>query len=559
MTEVFIHLLNISITAGWIVLVVLLLRLFPKIPKWIVCLFWAVVGLRLILPFSIESSFSLIPSPQVIPQDIAVSQTPAIYSGIPAVNAAVNPLFTTHIAHHENFLEQILSVASWVWLAGVGLMLLYSLISYGSLRWKVRASLPFRDNAYLCDDVDFPFVFGAIRPKIYLPSDMEESQLQYVLSHEQAHIRRRDHLWKPLGFFLLTVYWFNPLLWVAYILLCRDIEQACDEKVISRLDNAGKKGYSQALLSCSSGHRIIMACPVAFGEVSLKTRIKGILHYKKPAFWLTLAAVMLCFTLAGCFLTNPVPCLHSYERSITVAPTCTAEGMQTLTCRQCAHCYTTAVDKLPHDYDEGIISVKPTCIAQGTRLYTCLGCGAQQTQAVETTAHIPGAPYATVEPNCTEEGHASATCSYCQAVFTTAVLPVNGVHNLHEEVILEATCAAPGEGKRTCSRCDYTESCVYEQLPHNLEITEKKATCNAEGKIFYRCYDCGYFHIELTEKTSHHWVSTGNSSYMWCTNCSATREIPDFTHPQKLPVPDTSFGPVIIWDVTKDPAYSPFP
>ncbi|MBQ6832548.1 MAG: hypothetical protein IJO28_07950 [Oscillospiraceae bacterium] len=549
MTEVFIHLLNISITAGWIVLAVLLLRLFPKIPKWIVCLFWAVVGLRLILPFTIESSFSLIPSPQVIPQDIAVSQTPAIYSGIPAVNAAVNPLFTTHIAPQKNLLEQVLSVAGWVWLAGVGLMLLYSLISYVSLRWRVRASLPLRDNAYLCDNVDFPFVFGTIRPRIYVPSDMEESQLQYVLSHEQAHIRRRDHLWKPLGFFLLTVYWFNPLLWVAYILLCRDIERACDEKVISRLDNAGKKEYSQALLSCSSGHRIIMACPVAFGEVSLKTRIKGILHYKKPAFWLTLAAVMLCFTLAGCFLTNPVACLHSYESSITVAPTCTAEGMQTLTCRQCAHCYTTAVDKLPHSYDDGIVSVKPTCIAQGTRLYTCRGCGAQQTQALEITGHIPGAPYFTVEPNCTEEGHTSATCSYCQAVFITGVLPVNNVHDLHEEVILEATCAAPGQGKRTCSRCNHAESCTYEQLPHHLQTQEFPGTCITCGRIEYRCTDCDYFYVEETELGEHDWVVASSDTYQ-CTHCSVTQDKSIYIalisqQQDPLPIPTI---PTIIWD-----------
>lgn len=541
MTEVFIHLLNISITAGWIVLAVLLLRLFPKIPKWIVCLFWAVVGLRLILPFTIESSFSLIPSPQVIPQDIAVSQTPAIYSGIPAVNAAVNPLFTTHIAPQENLLEQILSVAGWVWLAGVGLMLLYSLISYVSLRWRVRASLPFRDNAFLCDNVDFPFVFGAIRPRIYLPSDMEESQLQYVLSHEQAHIRRRDHLWKPLGFFLLTVYWFNPLLWMAYILLCRDIEQACDEKVISRLDNAGKKEYSQALLSCSSGHRIIMACPVVFGEVSLKTRIKGILHYKKPAFWLTLAAVGLCFTLAGCFLTNPVACLHSYESNITVAPTCTTEGMQTLTCRQCAHCYTTAVDKLPHSYDDGVISVKPTCIAQGQRVYTCYDCGAQYTEAIPMTAHIPGAPYATVEPNCTEEGHASATCSYCQAVFTTQVLPVNGVHNFCYEVLVEATCTAPGEGTRTCTRCNHTESCVYEQLPHELHDTE--VIKHGIKIIKHYCTNCSFGYTEQIPIDNHSWEYSIYTGRYYCRYCYISQQQPQL---------DISSSE-IVWNLTQDP------
>lgn len=199
---------------------------------------------------------------------------------------------------------QPLQIAAWLWLGGMGILLAYSGISYLRLRWQVQASLRYRDNVYLCDQVRSPFVLGVLRPRIYVPSGMEEDQLQHILAHENAHIRRRDHWWKPLGFVLLAVYWYNPLLWVAYILLCRDIECACDEKVVAKLDEGEKKQYSETLLACSIHRRMVLACPVAFGEMAVKTRIQGVKRYKKPALWLLTVSLVACAVAAAKPLLN---------------------------------------------------------------------------------------------------------------------------------------------------------------------------------------------------------------------------------------------------------------
>lgn len=284
MISVFLKLLNISITASWLLFAILVVRLFlRKAPKWTVCLLWVILAVRLVLPFSIESSFSLLPSAQVIPENIVQAEAPAIYSGISQINSAVNPILLQSTTR-ENTLEQIVGTLCIVWLAGVGVMLLYSTVSWLLLRFRLRISVRQQDNVYLCDHIQSPFVFGVIVPRIYIPSGLDSSALQYVLAHEKAHIHRRDHLWKPLGYLLLSVYWFNPLMWVGYILLCRDIESACDEKVLSHIGEDSKAGYAGALLECSAHRRMILTCPVAFGEVGVAARIKNALRYKKPAY-----------------------------------------------------------------------------------------------------------------------------------------------------------------------------------------------------------------------------------------------------------------------------------
>ena len=339
MTQLFLKLLNMSITASWVVLAVMLLRLcLRKTPKYIHCLLWSIVALRLLIPITWESTISLIPSAQVLPQNIVAD--PAIQSGIPAINGAVNPVLGQQMAMGINPIEQILQIAVIVWLVGVGILLVYNLVSYWRLHWQVQASLQLYGNVYLCDNVHSPFILGIFFPKIYMPSGMTQEQVQYVLDHEYAHIKRKDHWWKPLGFFLLTVYWFNPLLWVAYILLCRDIERACDEKVIAGMDDSGKKGYSNALIACSAHRRMIMACPIAFGEVGVKERIKGVLNFKKPTFWVVVASLLVWFVASGCFLTNPKACRHDYTGVITVEATCTEQGLQTFTCQKCQYCHT---------------------------------------------------------------------------------------------------------------------------------------------------------------------------------------------------------------------------
>lgn len=306
MSDVFLKIVNMSLTASLLVLAVVLVRLlFFQAPKWIHCLLWGVVALRLVMPFSVESMFSLIPSAEPIPPNIDVSQPLYIQSGIPVLNGTVNPLLEQAGEAVRDPLERVLAVATIVWLVGAVLMLLYGAVSYARLRRQVRISLRAYDNVFFCDDIDTPFILGIVRPRIYIPSGLAEQALRFVIEHEQAHLKRRDHLIKPFGFLLLCVYWFNPVIWVAYILLCRDIEKACDETVVKDMDAASKKGYSEALVACSTSRRLILACPLAFGEVGVRERIRSVLHYKKPAFWIIVAAVIASVVLSVCFLTNP--------------------------------------------------------------------------------------------------------------------------------------------------------------------------------------------------------------------------------------------------------------
>ena len=311
MAAVFLKLLNLSISASWLVLAVLVLRLISKrSPKWVNVLLWGIVALRLVLPFSIESALSLIPSAETVsPAAVQFAPAPTITSGVSVIDNAVNPSLSEHFAAvptaSVNPLYVWAYLAGWVWLIGLGVMLLYALVSYLRLRRRVSVSLPVQDHIYLCDAISSPFILGVVKPHIYLPSGLDEVQRQNVLAHEQAHLARRDHWWKPLGFALLAVYWFNPVLWLAYTLLCRDIELACDERVIRTMDESAVKTYSTVLLACSMPRKAVITCPLAFGEVGVKERVKNALHYKKPAFWVVAASVTVCVVVAVCFLTDP--------------------------------------------------------------------------------------------------------------------------------------------------------------------------------------------------------------------------------------------------------------
>lgn len=311
MSGIFLKLLNLSISASWLVLVVLALRLVLKrAPKWVNVLLWGMVALRLMLPFSIESALSLIPSAETLsPEVVRFDPAPTITSGVELIDNAVNPSLSESFAAAPlasvNPLYVWTYLAGWVWLIGLAAMLAYALVSYLRLRRRVSASIPLRENIYVCDEVASPFILGIVHPRIYLPSALDEAQWGSVLSHERAHLARRDHWWKPLGFALLAVYWFNPLLWLAYTLLCRDIELACDERVLCGMDAGQVKDYSSALLACSVPRRMLAACPLAFGEVGVGARVKNALRYKKPAFWVVAASVAVCVVVAVCFLTNP--------------------------------------------------------------------------------------------------------------------------------------------------------------------------------------------------------------------------------------------------------------
>ena len=310
MDDVFLKLVNLSISASWLILAVLVLRVvLKKAPKWVMPLLWGVVALRLVCLFSIESALSLIPSAETIPSEIVTeTREPVLYEQA-TLDIVTNPTLPSAaevpVGVSRQQAQVDFNIYSILWLAGMSALLVHALVSAGKLKRKLATAILLRDNIYESEFVDSPFVFGVVKPNIYLPMHMDEGTAAYVIAHERAHLARRDHWWKVLGYLVLALHWFNPLVWVAYILFCRDIELACDEKVVRGLDGAARADYSQALLSCAAPKRAVAACPLAFGEGNIKTRVKSALHYKKPAFWVAAAAVLAVVIVAVCFLTNP--------------------------------------------------------------------------------------------------------------------------------------------------------------------------------------------------------------------------------------------------------------
>lgn len=310
MDDVFLKLVNLSISASWLILAVLVLRfVLKKAPKWVMPLLWGVVALRLVGLFSIESALSLIPSAETIPSEIVTeTREPVLYEQA-TLDIVTNPTLPSAaevpVGVSRQQAQVDFNIYSVLWLAGMAALLVHALVSAGKLKRKLATAILLRDNIYESEFVDSPFVFGVVKPNIYLPMHMDEGTAAYVIAHERAHLARRDHWWKVLGYLVLALHWFNPLVWVAYILFCRDIELACDEKVVKGLDGAARADYSQALLSCAAPKRAVAACPLAFGEGNIKMRVKSALHYKKPAFWVAAAAVLAVVIVAVCFLTNP--------------------------------------------------------------------------------------------------------------------------------------------------------------------------------------------------------------------------------------------------------------
>ncbi len=323
MTALFQRILSMSLSASWVILAVIAARfLLKRAPKWVICSLWALVALRLICPVSIESPFSLVPRQETVleevtayvpfpaepePMDHALAETRSVYQEPAAAAYDAAPVPEPSSSEVKSRQANWLAVSTIVWLTGAGILASYALISCLRIRQTIGACIDLGNGVFLCDYIDTPFILGAIRPKIYLPSAMEPKDAAHVLAHERAHLTRRDHWWKPLGFSLLALHWFNPLMWLAYVLLCRDIELACDEKVIKELAEPEKKSYSEALLKCSIKRNAIAACPLAFGEVGVKQRIRSIVYYKKPGFWILLTSLLAVLALALCFLTDPRP------------------------------------------------------------------------------------------------------------------------------------------------------------------------------------------------------------------------------------------------------------
>ncbi|MDE7131053.1 MAG: M56 family metallopeptidase [Lachnospiraceae bacterium] len=311
METVFIKIFNMSIAAGWLILAVIVLRfLLQKAPKWLACTLWAVVAVRLICPFTFESAFSLIPSAETVRPDVVrYAPEPSIDSGIPAIDGMLNPMISETFAPAPgasvNPLDIWAFAASIIWVIGLVAMLGYAFVSFLRLRGMIREAVPLQNHVWVCDAVKSPFILGVVRPRIYLSSSMNAEQTKYVLAHERAHLKRGDHVWKPFGYVLLAVYWFHPLVWAAYSLFCRDIELACDERAVKNISLDDKKAYCRALLSYSMPGGMRVSYPLAFGEGRVKERVKHVLHYRRPAFWVVLGAAGMCLVVAVCFLTNP--------------------------------------------------------------------------------------------------------------------------------------------------------------------------------------------------------------------------------------------------------------
>ena len=322
MNELFLKIVNMSISASWLVLVVLILRfVLKKAPKWVNILLWGIVAIRLICPFSFESALSLIPSAETFPEKVISGPSFDVQTGITPVDNRINDYlgdrYFEGVTVPANNVNNIMTILTIVWTIGILLLVAYTVISYWRLRRKVDTAVRYKDNIFQSENVKSPFVLGIIKPRIYLPFNMNGQDLEHVVAHEQAHIHRKDHWWKPFGFLLLTIHWFNPLVWLAYVLLCRDIELACDERVIKELGNEQRADYTQALVACSVNRRMIAACPLAFGEVGVKDRVKSVMNYKKPAFWGVVLAVIVCVFVAVCFLTNPVTKNNGTDGTVT--------------------------------------------------------------------------------------------------------------------------------------------------------------------------------------------------------------------------------------------------
>lgn len=310
MGQFFMQVLNNAIMVSFLIPAVILIRFFfRKMPKWTVCLLWFVVAFKLVFPVHIESIFSLLPSGEPLPTNIAIEKNPQIHSGIERIDNVINPVLQQNFAPQEaasvNPLQVYQYIGMILWVVGIVILITYALVSYILLKRRVRTSVKTGEKIYECDNIENPFILGIVNHGIYLPSGLSDEIKECVLKHEKMHLSRMDHFWKPFGFLILAVYWFQPLCWIAYVLFCRDIEYACDEKATKGESDAWKADYCQALLNCSMPKKMIVACPVAFGEIGVKSRVKNILNYKKPAFWIIISSIIICIIVAVCFATNP--------------------------------------------------------------------------------------------------------------------------------------------------------------------------------------------------------------------------------------------------------------
>ena len=403
MEQLFARYLEAGIFGSVVIVIVLLLRLcLRKAPRRILCLLWLLAAIRLMLPFQLESRISLqpdldevavavqqmqqLPQTQLPPVDVPVNQPIELPIRDPVQIPVTTPTPDLPVQQIAESVDPMV-VLSIVWLSAAGAAILYMAVSYCLLKFRVREAVRNEDGIMECDRIRGAFLLGYIHPRIYLPFRVQKRDRRFIVAHERAHVARGDNWWKLLGFVCAALHWYNPLVWLSYVLLCRDIELACDERVIRELDINDRKAYSMALLNCGKSLAGVSVCPVAFGEVSLKTRIKRVLHYRKPGVWITVIAMMLIVVTAVCFLTSPsAEALPPEQPPETTEPTTEETEPSTEPTIEPTE-PETVPEPTEHVHAYTIQTVAPTCTEEGYDLHLCT-CGDQFTDnPVEPTGH----------------------------------------------------------------------------------------------------------------------------------------------------------------------------
>lgn len=566
--------LRIGLMGSVMILVVLLARpLLRKAPRNIACLLWLLVALRLLIPFQLESPLSLQPwsiaepigitqMTQELPQEPVIDAPQASLIQEPEVNSQAQPPIiesrptidpqpiTKTLPVHSFSLENL---CVFLWIAGCSSILLYAVISLVILQYRLQDAVRCEEGVWESDRIVDAFLLGYWKPRIYLPADLPHQDRELILCHERAHKSRADQWWKLLGLVCLSVHWFNPLVWLGYWLMCRDIEDACDEKVISNLDLPQRKNYSLALLNSGKRTTMLLSCPVAFGEVNLKHRIKSVLSYRKPGLWVTLGAITITAVIAVCFMTTPASakeCVHEFDSQITAEATCLEAGSKTNTCKLCGYTQTEPVTALGHHYDNSVVTLEPSCSTPGIRTYACTLCNKTQTETIPTIAHSFGAieetQALTKEATCLEEGQITVSCIICGAQELVGTTPKSDVHTYEDHVLRSSTCIDPGEGQQVCILCGHSVSHGYELTEHTYSnaVVTKEATCTAKGEQTYTCTLCGDVKTENLPKTDHTWNEAKCNTATKCTVCGKKGTVQGHNYVTKsmFPAYPTSLG-----------------
>lgn len=568
MAELLFPYLRISFSASVMIAAVLLVRpLLRKAPRNITCLLWLLVALRLLIPFELKSPVSLQPRPITESASI-IELAPQPTFSTPNLTPEIQPELQNPVTEPQPDTTLKLepeTVITILWVTGSLGLLIYAAVSLTMLRHRVRDAVQCPDGVWESDRIADAFLLGYWKPRIYLPAILPHQDRELIVAHERSHQSRGDQWWKLLGLVCLSVHWFNPLVWLSFWLMCRDIETACDEKVVQNLNLEQRKDYSLALLNSGKRMSGFLSYPVAFGEVNLKHRIKNVLSYRKPGLWVTLGAITLASVIAVCFMTGPEECVHEFDSTVTteatcleagvrtdicklcdysnsvpvaatghhyddgivtLAASCTAEGVLTYRCSHCSHTRTEPIPLAAHFFDTGVETRPATCSEQGVLTCTCKTCGTTKTEAIHTIEHTFGEKNITKAPTCVSEGEVSVVCTVCNHQQPVEKIPKSEDHDYESTVIRTPTCIDPGKGKRVCTLCGHSTQIDYGLTNHSYGDASviKAATCTAKGEQAYTCSVCDHVKTESIPKRGHNWNDVDCTTAPTCTVCSAKGE-----------------------------------